>query len=168
MTTTNAPLTGVAERRRARPSRPALAELTTFGGVGALAFVVDAGGFNLLRATVLADQVVTAKIASVALATAVSWLGNRYLTYRTRAKDRVAREVLLFLAVNALGTGIAAGTLAVSHYVLGFRSVLADNIAGNVVGVALGTIARLLFYRFLVFRTPTGDPHDAPLHDPVR
>lgn len=170
MTTTNVPLTGVVEPGLAAPRnlRRLITELATFGGIGAVAFVVDAGGFNLLRATVLADHVITAKIIAVVAATTVAWIGNRYITYRSRAKDRVGREVLLFLAVNALGMGIATGCLAVSHYVLGFQSVVADNIAGNLVGVALGTIARLLFYRFLVFRTPAGDPLDAaPLPETV-
>ena len=40
-------------------------------------------------------------------------------------------------------------------------------LVGRPVGVALGTIARLLCYRFLVFRTPAGDSPNAPLPDPV-
>jgi len=40
----------------------------------------------------------------------------------------------------------------VSHYLLGFRSALADNISGNVVGVLLGNVFRYFMYRFFVFK----------------
>lgn len=131
-------------------------ELMVFGGVGALAFVVDTGLFNVLRASLLADSVVWAKVVSVAVATGVAWLGHRYLTYRRRDKTRVPREVVLFIVANAGGLLIAAACLLVSRDVLGLTSVLADNIAANVVGLALGTAFRFLFYRYLVFRIPTG------------
>ena len=55
--------------------------------------------------------------------------------------------------------------MAISHYVLGFTSLLADNIAANVVGLVLGTAFRFLMYRYWVFgsarRTrlaPTAEP----------
>jgi putative flippase GtrA len=38
-----------------------------------------------------------------------------------------------------------------SHYVLGFTSLLADNIANNVIGLLLGTLFRFAFYRWWVF-----------------
>ncbi len=44
-----------------------------------------------------------------------------------------------FNATRGLGMGIALLCLWVSHYLLGFTSALADNIATNVVGLALGT-----------------------------
>ena len=53
-----------------------------------------------------------------------------------------------------IAMGIAVGTLAISHYVLGFTSPLADNIAANVVGLALGTAFRVWSYRRWVFRAP--------------
>ena len=49
------------------------------------------------------------------------------------------------------GSAIGLACLWVSHYVLGYTSILADNIAGNVVGLALGTAFRFSFYRLWVF-----------------
>ncbi len=129
-------------------------QLAAFGGVGLLAFIVDVGGYNLLRATVMADQVIWAKVVSVTVATGVAWLGHRYLTFRTTRRPAVAKELLLFVLANGGGLLIAAGCLFVSHYVLGFTSALADNISGNVIGLVLGTLFRYFTYRFLVFRTP--------------
>ncbi|MFK0401112.1 GtrA family protein [Microbacterium sp. NPDC090225] len=129
-------------------------QLASFGGVGLIAFVVDVGGYNLLRATAMPDQVIWAKVISVTIATGVAWLGHRYVTFRRTRRPAVVKELLLFLLANGGGLLIASGCLFLSHYVFGFTSALADNIAGNVVGLLLGTLFRYFTYRFLVFRTP--------------
>jgi hypothetical protein len=49
----------------------------------------------------------------------------------------------------------------VSHYALGFTSVLADNISGNVIGLGLGTLFRFTFYRLWVFAPHRGEPAPA-------
>ncbi|WP_240747246.1 GtrA family protein [Microbacterium sp. K24] len=134
--------------------RDAIPQLATFGGVGLLAFVVDVGGYNLLRITVMPDQVIWAKVVSVTVATGVAWLGHRYLTFRRTRRPAVMKELLLFGLANGGGLLIASGCLFVSHYVLGLTSTLADNISGNVVGLVLGTLFRYFTYRFLVFRSP--------------
>jgi putative flippase GtrA len=86
------------------------------------------------------------------VAIVVAWLGNRYWTFRHRRRSAVPREVALFLAINLVGLGIAAGCLAVSRYVLGFDSLLADNVAKNGVGLLLGMVFRFVCYRYIVFR----------------
>ncbi|MCL3862741.1 GtrA family protein [Actinotalea sp. K2] len=137
-----------------------LGELTRFGSVGAVAYVVDVGVFNLLRfgpGQLLGDRPLTAKVLSVVVATLVAWVGNRYWTFAARRTAAPSRELLGFAVVNVGGMGIAVACLAVSHYVLGLTSPLADNIAANGVGLVLGTAFRYVAYRRLVF---TGDgPH---------
>jgi len=146
-----------ASRRAARPTRrvPKLvSQLAAFGLVGGTAFVVDVGVYNLLRLTLLDDKPIGAKVISVAVATIVAWLGNRALTFRQQRGRAVWKEGALFALMNVGGLGIAAGCLFVSHYVLGYTTPLADNIAGNGVGLVLGMVFRFLAYRFLVFRAP--------------
>lgn len=145
---------GTRPRRARQPLRlPKLvSQLVTFGLVGGTAFVVDVGVYNLLRFTVLDDKPIGAKVISVAVATIVAWLGNRALTFRTEHRRAVWKEGALFALMNVLGLGIAAGCLFVSHYVLGYTTPLADNIAGNGVGLVLGMVFRFLAYRFVVFR----------------
>ena len=64
--------------------------------------------------------------------------------------------------MNGAAMGIALLCLGVSHYVLGFTSPLADNIAANVVGLVLGTAFRFYAYRTWVFTEIAGDgPVDA-------
>lgn len=139
-----------------------LPELSKFGTVGLLGLVVDVGGFNLLRFAggegPLYDQPLTAKVLSTAAATVVSWLGNRYWTFRHSRRSAVHHEFFLFVLMCSIGSAIAVGALAISHYVLGFTSPLADNISANVVGLALGTTFRFWAYRTHVFSE----------HQPVR
>ena len=125
-------------------------EMIKFGVVGAVAFVIDIGGANLLWHTVLEDKVTTAKIISGAAATLFAWVGNRAWTFRHRRSRAPMQEVLLFFGVNALALGIAAGVLALSHYGLGFQSRLADNVA-TVIGIGIGTVFRFVAYRYFVF-----------------
>ena len=139
-----------------------MVQLGRFGTVGALAFVVDAGLFNLLRfgpGEVLGPKPVTAKLLSVAVATLVAWLGNRYWAFADTRRDSRGRELAAFCAVNVGGMVIAAGCLALSHYALGLTSALADNVAANGVGLLLGTAFRYAAYRWLVF---TGDGAAGP------
>jgi putative flippase GtrA len=127
-----------------------------FGAVGALGFVVDFTVFNLLRTTVLDSADVHAgplyaKVISTVLAILVNWLGNRFWTFSKNRQNHTMREGLEFLSVSLVGMGIGVACLWVSHYVLGYTSVLADNISGNVVGLVLGAIFRFTLYRYWVF-----------------
>ena len=130
-------------------------EVIKFGLVGAVAFVVDIGLFNVLRFAggegVLYDRPLTAKVISVSAATLVAWLGNRYWTFRHRRRAAAAHELLLFVVFNVAGMVIALACLGLSHYVLDLRSPLADNISANGVGLILGTLFRFWAYRRFVF-----------------
>jgi putative flippase GtrA len=125
----------------------------TVGGVG---YLVAVGTFNLLRFAggegPLYDKPLTAQIIATVLATLVTYGGNRSWTWRHRARSGYAREYAIFFILNAAALGIGVACLAISHYVLGFTSPLADNLAANVVGVGLGTIFRFWSYRKFVFR----------------
>jgi putative flippase GtrA len=129
--------------------------------VGALALVVDIGGYNALvhlgRHAWMDDQPLLAKALAVAASTTVAYFGNRFWTYRHRPRGRLAREYALFVVLSAIGLSIALACLAVSRYVLGLSSAVADNIAANVVGLALGSLFRFLSYRRYVF--PEGSPN---------
>jgi putative flippase GtrA len=139
-------------------------EFIRFGLVGGVGFVVDIGVFNLLRTTVMdpghmQGGPVIAKLISTTLAILVNWLGNRYWTFRDRRRADVLRESVEFFAVSIVGMGIGLGCLWFSHYVLGFTSLVADNISGNVIGLVLGAAFRFVLYRVWVFgshRVPAG------------
>lgn len=124
-------------------------ELMKFGVVGGVAFVVDVAVFNAVLAW--SDKPLTSKTVSTVLATTVAYAGNRHWTFRRRSRSRVSREYALFFLFNGVGLAIALTCLAVSHYVLGFTSALADNVAANGVGLVLGSAFRFFSYRRWVF-----------------
>lgn len=137
--------------------RALFGQFVRFGVVGLVGVVVDVGIFNLLRLTVLAPELihegpVIAKIISTSIAIVTNWIGNRYWTFGSMRRSHVLREGLEFALVSVGGMGIALLCLWVSHYLLGFTSALADNIATNIVGLGLGTAFRFTFYRIWVFR----------------
>lgn len=128
-------------------------ELAKFGTVGVVSLIVDVGLFNLLLSGAhapLHGKPLTAKAVSMCVATVVAYLGNRFWSFRHRAKPG-KREVVLFFALNLVGLGIQEAALALSHYTLGLTGALADNISANVIGLGLATTFRFWSYRRFVF-----------------
>ena len=121
-----------------------------FGVVGLVGFFTDVGLFNLLRIG-LFDEPIAPKVISVAVATLVTWFGNRYWTFREHRRRNYLLELLEFAAVAVGGLLIGLLCLWVSHYLLGFDNLVADNISGNVIGLFLGTAFRFFLYRFWVY-----------------
>jgi putative flippase GtrA len=132
-----------------RPTR----EVVTFLAVGGAGFVTDVLAFNWLRDQPLlgGHDPIGAKVAAVATAMVVTYVGNRLLTWRDVPSRSRRREVVLFAVFNLIGLLISVLALYVSHHMLGLTSRLADNISGNVVGVGLGTVFRYWSYRRFVF-----------------
>lgn len=133
-----------------------LAQFARFGAVGLVGLAVDIALFNLLRVTVLAPEVIAegpiiAKIVSTSVAIAVNWVGSRYWSFRLRRRRPAGREAVEFAIVSIGGMVIAVSCLVISREVLGFTSLLADNIASNVVGLGLGSLFRFALYRWWVF-----------------
>ncbi len=152
-----APTEPTAPPAAGRRSRELGREASGFAAVGALGLLVDIGGYNVLVHLTgwLADQPLLAKTLSLVAGTTVAYFGNRYWTYRHRPRGRFAREYALYLALSGVALGIALGCLAFSRYVLGQAGPVADNIAANGVGLALGSVFRFLSYRRFVFPPAT-------------
>jgi putative flippase GtrA len=133
-----------------------LAYALKFGVVGFAGLIIDVTLFNLLRLGVFGDghwaqSAIGAKTISTSVAILFNWLGNRYWTFRRHRRRNYLREFAEYVIVSLGGMGIALGCLWVSHHLLGFTSVLADNVATNIVGLGLGTAFRFLLYRYWVY-----------------
>lgn len=127
-----------------------------FGVVGLIGLVIDVALFNLLRLGVSgeghwAQSAIGAKTISTSVAIIFNWLGNRFWTFRRHRRRNYLREFAEYVIVSLGGMGIALLCLWVSHHVLGYTSLVADNISTNVVGLALGTAFRFFLYRYWVF-----------------
>ena len=150
--------------------RKLILQFARFGLVGGVGLVVDFGVFNLLRATVFdPDRIhegpVFAKIISTVLAIIINWIGNRFWTFREHRGRQLVREGVEFGVVSVGGLLIGLLCLFISHYVLGYTSVLADNISSNVIGLALGTAFRFSLYRLWVFSPRRGEAKPALFPD---
>ena len=129
-------------------------ELGKFGVVGGTAFVIDTVTFGALLGAGM-ETVLAKTIATVVSATA-AFVGNRFWTWRHRARSALHREYVLYFIFNLIGLGITLAVLGLSHYVLGaawpiFATPLADLIFGQLLGNALATIFRFWTYRRFVF-----------------
>jgi putative flippase GtrA len=131
-------------------------EMAKFGVIGALAFVVDMGAFNLLRYDFdgtgpLHHKPLTARVISVCLATVVAYIGNRYWTWKNRERRALHFEYGLFFLLNGVGLVINLAVLGFVIYVLNLHDPLSNNLA-NLFGIGCGTIFRFWSYRRFLFR----------------
>ncbi len=128
-------------------------ELAKFGTVGFISLLVDLAVFNAVL-HVMPDKPLTAKVLSTVVSATNAFVLNRIWSFKHRERTTLRREYSLFIVLNAVGLGIALLCLSISHYVLGFESRLADNIAANGVGLVLGTTFRFWSYRRFVWAAP--------------
>jgi len=130
--------------------RVVLSEMGKFGVVGAANTVLDVAAFNLL-VFVLGVPVLLAKTVATALATTSSFLMNRHWSFAHRSRSGLRREYVLFVGVNLVALGLSLLVLAAARYALDLRGVAELNVA-NLVATGVGTAARFLAYRRLVWR----------------
>jgi putative flippase GtrA len=124
-------------------------ELAKFGTVGAIAFLIDFGGFNLLLLG-LHWGTLTSKVISTTVATTFAYFGNRYWTFRHHEQSGLAREYFLFFMLNGIGLLIGLLCLGFVQYTLELADPISIN-AANLVGVGLGTLFRFWSYKKWVF-----------------
>lgn len=136
-------------------------EAAKFGVVGALAFVLDNGGYSLLvfglpgaGQAPLQSSPVVASVLATGGATLFSWAANRCWTYRDSRREKVVRELGLFVLVNLVGIVITAGAVSLSRDLLGLGSVRSDNVA-RIIGWVIATALRFVAYRRYVFVAPS-------------
>lgn len=132
--------------------RQLIHEAAKFGVVGAVAFVVNTVGFNILHYQAGVGPLTSTAIATI-VATCVAYAGNRYWTFRHREGSGLGREYLLFFFFNGVGLVIQLGCVGFVRYILGFTSALALNTA-LILGIGLGTLFRWWSYRRWVWVEP--------------
>jgi putative flippase GtrA len=146
-------------------SWPLLYELAKFGIVGGTAFLVTDVGTNVLHFQAGFGPLISNVIAT-AVATAVSYVGNRYWTFRHRQRTNVGREGVLFFVLNGIGLLIQLACLSFGTYVLGREDKLSYNIF-LVIGIGLATAFRYWAYKKWVWRAPPLASQAAARREPV-
>jgi putative flippase GtrA len=130
-------------------------EVAKFGVIGGVAFVVTELGTNLLHFNAGLGPL-TANVIATVLATVVSYLGNRYWTFRHREGSGIGREYVMFFVLNAVGLAIQLACLGFTYYVLSLTDKFSYN-AALIVGIGLGTLFRFWSYRRWVWRAPIAE-----------
>jgi putative flippase GtrA len=127
-----------------------LKEITAFGVVGAIGFVIDVGLFNLF----FNHGQIVAKCISTFAATTVTYFGNRYFSFSHRARSGIGRETSIFLSINVVTLLFSLAVIGFFEYPLHLKHhLLAMNIV-NVATIALGTLFRFWSYKRFVFLHP--------------
>src|SRR3954452_9974141 len=84
----------------------------------------------------------------------VSYRGSRSWAFRNRAAVGRAGGRVAFFLINIVSMVIPLACLAFTRYALGRSDPVADNIAANVVGLGMGTLARFWAIRRFIFLSP--------------
>lgn len=153
------PLRSLLEKRR---------ETVKFLLVGGTCFVITTSVNYLLKLTVLKAKPVTALIIAIAVATVVSYVLNREWSFSARGGRRRHTEMLLFIVVNLIATGINALPEWVARYVFDLttpnvtRTVeeISDFASGLIMGTALAMVFRWWAFRTWVFPEQRDDSDD--------
>ena len=136
-------------RRLTGVSRHLVKELSAFGVVGAVCFLIDVSLFQLLYAYVGLGAVTSKFLATVVSMTA-AYLGHRYWSFSHRARPGLRQEYLRFTAINVTTLLMGLGIVAFARYGLDQESAIVLQIA-NVASIVVGTLVRYLSYRRWVF-----------------
>ncbi|MDQ2836199.1 MAG: GtrA family protein [Actinomycetota bacterium] len=142
-------------------------EIAAFGVVGAVGLVIDLGLFNLF----FSDGQIIAKSISTTVATVVTYVGNRYLSFSHRARSKLSREAGFFFLINLIALVFSLVVIAVFSYPLHFKHHLLIMNVVNLFTIGMGTIFRFWAYKRFVFlhpdRVAAGLPDRDPLVDPL-
>ncbi|MFD1542218.1 GtrA family protein [Nonomuraea guangzhouensis] len=130
-----------------------LHELTKFGTIGAIAFLIDTGMLNLF-AGVFGMGPLTSKVLATLISATAAYLGNRFWTFRHREQSGLGREYFLFFLLNGIALLFGLLVIGFTKYTLHLHDLLSLNIA-NIVGVGLGTLFRYWSYKKWVFLEAT-------------
>jgi putative flippase GtrA len=127
-------------------------EMAKFGVVGGVGFVVSLVGADLLRYDAGFGKYKALTVATLA-ATVVTFIGNRYWTYRNRPRTGTARESVTFFVMNGIGILIQYASVFIIQDLVGLSGKVWYNVA-NLLGIAIGTCFRFYSYRKWVWKQP--------------
>lgn len=127
-----------------------LKELSAFGLIGALAFVIDIGLFAWLSSY----GALKAKAVSTAVSTTFAYFGNRYLSFSHRARTSLGRETSFFFGINLVTLIFSELTIALFVYGFGYGHTSTMVFVVNIATIGLGTVFRFWAYKRFVFLNP--------------
>jgi putative flippase GtrA len=136
--------------------RQIIHEFAKFGVVGVIGLLITNAGYALFHSHFGWGPVTATTVATV-IATAVTYVGNRYWSFSHRQRTGVAREGIIFFVLNGIGLLIQDAAVSFNYYVLGLGGhKLAEFLALNI-GIGLATLFRFWSYRRFVWANPAAE-----------
>jgi putative flippase GtrA len=126
--------------------------------IGGIGFAVTEVTFNLFRFSAGLGLFTSNALATI-IATVVTFIGNRYWTFRHREGKGTSHETVMFFVLNGVGLLIQYGAVWVAQNVLGFphNDKFSTNVA-LLLGIALATLFRFWSYRKWVWHVQPASP----------
>jgi putative flippase GtrA len=134
--------------------RQLIHEFAKFGVIGVLGLIITNGVYDVLHNHLGVGPVTSTTIATI-VATAVAYVGNRYWSFRHRARTSILRESVIFFVLNGIGLLIQDAAVAFNYYALDMRDNKASGFIALNVGIALATLFRFWSYRRFVWLAPS-------------
>jgi putative flippase GtrA len=136
--------------------RQIIHEFAKFGVIGVIGLLITNVGYAVFHSKFGLGPVSSATVATI-IATCVTYVGNRYWSFRHRERTNVAREGLIFFVLNGIGLLIQDAAVAFNYYILGLSgNKVAEFLALNF-GIGLATLFRFWSYRKFVWAEKSDD-----------
>ena len=132
--------------------RQQIHESAKFGIVGGVGFIVVLAGSDALRFDLGLGKFTSVTVATV-VATVITFLGNRYWSFKDRQGAGARSETILFFLLNGVGLLIQYACIFVVTDLVGLSDRVWYTIA-NFVGVGIGTLFRFWSYRKWIWVHP--------------
>jgi len=87
---------------------------------------------------------------------AISFYGSRNFAFKHRKPSGPGGGALIYVVINLVSFVIPMSCLWITRNVIGWDSVLADNVSANLVGAFLGMLFRFWAFRRFVFKRHGG------------
>lgn len=129
------------------------AKFCIIGGIGVIIYNLVNGWMHF---TLHLGPLTSVTIA-VVVTTIISYVANRYWSFRHRERTTVPRETVMFFALNGVGLLIQWAIVGLTYYGFDETGKLANVVANNV-GIVLGTLFRFWSYRRWVWAAPQPAP----------
>ena len=138
-----------------------LKELSAFGFIGAIAFVIDLGLFAWFSPV----GSVKANVISTLASTTFAYFGNRYLSFSHRARTGLRREAAYFFGINLITLAFSSVAIALFHYGFGFGHTSPAIFVVKIASIGIGTVFRFWAYKRFVFLHPDRVRNSADLDE---
>lgn len=135
-------------------------EFIRFAVIGVAGVLITNGAYDLLHDH-LEMGAVLSTTAAAATATIVSYIGNRYWSFRRRERTGLAREIAAFALLNGVGLLIQDATVGAGSIARLQHGKLAEYLMLNL-GIVLAMLFRFWSYRRWIWRSRTASSQLPP------